>query len=218
VAFGLFLVEQMQAQRCLYEALDSSGIPTHDAKRRGTGWLAGAADIGWSTRIGWYEGFHLLTSITPAGVITGFGFAPASCNDRTLADTFFAARQHPSSRLPRVGAAARGVYVADKGFAGDQLHGRGPAQYGTEVISPPHQRSKLRWSKDWRRWLAGLRQIIETIYEKLLNTFRLARERPHALDGFQARLAAKVALHNFCIWLNGQLRREPLAFADLLAW
>jgi len=27
------------------------------------------------------------------------------------------------------------------------------------------------------------------------DTFRLARERPHALDGFQARLAAKVALH-----------------------
>ena len=75
VAFSLYLVDQMQAQRCLYEALDSSGIPTRDAKRRGTGWLAGQADIGWSNRIGWYEGFHLLTSITPTGVITGFGFA-----------------------------------------------------------------------------------------------------------------------------------------------
>src|SRR5689334_12801568 len=38
VAFALFLGEQMQAQHCLYEALDSSGIPTRDAKRRGTGW------------------------------------------------------------------------------------------------------------------------------------------------------------------------------------
>ncbi len=76
----------------------------------------------------------------------------------------------------------------------------------------------MRWPKDWRRWLAGLRQIIETICEKLLNTFRVARERPHALDGFQARLAAKVALHNFCLWLNKQLRREPLAFAELLDW
>ena len=37
VAFSLFLVDQMQAQRCLYEALDSSGIATRDAKRRGTG-------------------------------------------------------------------------------------------------------------------------------------------------------------------------------------
>ncbi len=44
VAFSLCLVQQMQAQCCLYEALDSSGIPTRDAKRRGTGWLAGQAD------------------------------------------------------------------------------------------------------------------------------------------------------------------------------
>ena len=218
VAFSLHLVDQLQAQRCLYEALDSSGIPTRDAKRRGSGWLAGQADIGWSNRIGWYEGFHLLTSITPTGVITGFGFAAASCNDHSLAETFFAVRRHPSMRLTSVCAPAQGVYVADKGFAGDRLHRHWHRQYGAEVVSPPHQHSKVRWSKPWRRWLAGLRQIIETIYDKLLNTFRLARERPHALDGFQARLAAKVALHNFCLWLNVQVGREPLAFADLLDW
>ena len=37
VAFALCLVEQMYAQGCLYEALDSSGIPIRYAKRRGTG-------------------------------------------------------------------------------------------------------------------------------------------------------------------------------------
>jgi hypothetical protein len=36
--------------------------------------------------------------------------------------------------------------------------------------------------------------------------------------GFQARLAAKVALHNFCICLNLQLDRSPLAFAELIDW
>jgi hypothetical protein len=130
----------MQAQRCLYEALDSSGIPTRDAKRRGTGWLAGQADIGWSNRIGWYEGFHLLTSITPTGVITGFGFASGSCNDHRLAETFFAARQQPTPRLPSVGAAAQGAYVEDLGFAGDRLHSQWQASYGAQVVSPPHQR------------------------------------------------------------------------------
>jgi hypothetical protein len=218
VAFALYLVQQMQAQNCLYEALDSSGVATRDAKRRGGGWLAGQADIGWSNRMGWYEGFHLLTSISPTGVITGFGFAPASCNDHPLAETFFAARAFPCKRLCSIGAAAKGVYVADKGFAGEQVHRDWQRMYGVQVVSAPHQRSKKKWSKPWRRWLAGLRQIVETIYDKLHNTFRLSRERPHALDGFQARLAAKVALHNFCIWLNGQLGREPLAFAGLLAW
>jgi hypothetical protein len=56
------------------------------------------------------------------------------------------------------------------------------------------------------------------VYEKLWHTFRLARERPHDLRGFQARLAAKMALQNFCIWVNEQLGRPRLAFADLVNW
>ena len=64
----------------------------------------------------------------------------------------------------------------------------------------------------------SLRQIVETVYEKLHNAFGLARERPHELSGLRARLAAKVALHNFCIWLNEHLGRPRLAFADLLGW
>ena len=218
VAFGLFLVQLMQAQNCPYELLDSSGVATRDAKRRGTGWLAGQADIGWSTRLGWYEGFHLLCAITAQGVITGFGFGPASTHDQRLAETFFAARAQSAQGLPSVGAKALGVYVADKGFAGDDPHTQWRELYGAEVITAPHQGSKKKWPKQWRRWLAGLRQVVETIYDKLLNTFRLARERPHDLTGFQARLAAKVGLHNFCIWFNLHLGRDPLAFADLLEW
>ena len=53
---------------------------------------------------------------------------------------------------------------------------------------------------------------------QLQHTFRLDRERPHALSGLHARLAAKIALHNFCIWVNEQLGRPRLAFADLVAW
>ena len=63
-----------------------------------------------------------------------------------------------------------------------------------------------------------IRQIVETVYDKLFNAFGLWRERPHELEGLRARLAARVALHNFCIWLNEQLGRPRLAFADLLEW
>jgi hypothetical protein len=59
---------------------------------------------------------------------------------------------------------------------------------------------------------------VETVHDKLQQTFRLERERPHALSGLQARLVAKVALPNFCIWGNDQLGRPRLAFADLVAW
>ena len=67
VAFVLPLARLLAAQHCAYEALDSSGVPTREAKRRGAGWLPGLADIGWSNRLGWYEGFHLLLAVNPWG-------------------------------------------------------------------------------------------------------------------------------------------------------
>ncbi len=218
VAFFLYLVQRLQAQRCAYEALDSTAVPTRDAKRRGAGWLPGLADIGWSNRLGWYEGFHLLLSANPNGAITGFAFAAASTHDRRMAETFLAARRYTHPRLPSVGAPAQGPYVSDKGFAGEAAHARWYECYGAQVISPPKRNSRQPWSKALRRWLAGIRQIVETVTDRLLNTFRLNRERPHDLSGFQARLAAKMALHNFCIWLNQQLGRPCLAFADLIDW
>jgi hypothetical protein len=218
VAFFLHLVALLAAQRCAYEALDSSGVPTRDAKRRGAGWLPGLADIGWSNRLGWYEGFHLLMAVNPVGVITGFGFGPASHKDQPLAATFLALRRYPHPGLPSVGAPALGPYVVDKGFEGQAHHTTWWQTYGAQVICPPKRNSRGPWPKRLRRWLAGVRQIVETVYEKLWHMFRLDRERPHDLSGFQVRLAAKMALHNFCIWLNEQLGRPRLAFADLVNW
>jgi hypothetical protein len=168
--------------------------------------------------LGWYEGFHLLTAVTPAGVITGFGFGAASTKDQPLAETFFALRRWPQPGLPSVGAPALGPYVGDKGFEGQTNHATWRQTSGAQVLCPPKRNSKTPWPKALRRWLAGIRQIVETVYDKLLHTFRLDRERPHELSGFWARLAAKIALHNFCIWLNGQLGRPLLAFTDLVDW
>ena len=52
VAFFRHLVSLLWHRDCAYEALDGTGVPTRDAKRRGAGWLAGQADIGWSNRPG----------------------------------------------------------------------------------------------------------------------------------------------------------------------
>jgi hypothetical protein len=202
-----------------YEALDSSAMPIRDAKRRGAGWLAGYGDIGWSNSLGWYEGFRLLTAVDPSGVITGFCFAAASTADQQMAETFFAVRARPNPRLSSVGSAFfAGPYVTDKGFEGAKNHRRWLDCYRARLICPPKRNAREVWPKRLRRWVAGIRQIVESVYDKLFNSFGLWRERPHELQGLRARLAARVALHNFCIWLNEQLGRPRLAFADLLGW
>jgi hypothetical protein len=125
---------------------------------------------------------------------------------------------HPDPRGASVGRPAAGPYVVDKGFEGRAHHQHWRQDYGATMICPPKRTSPSPWPKVWRRWLAGTRQIVETVIDKLFHTFRLDRERPHALAGVQARLAAKIALHNFCLWLNGTLGRPHLAFAELVDW
>jgi hypothetical protein len=216
---SIALADALPEAHGLYEILDSSGVPVRHIKRRGGGWLAGIANKGWCSRISSYCGFHLLLSCTPTGLITGFGFAPASTHDAPLADTFLAARRHPTPRLPGVGHQPSVPYVADRGFAGDQLAARFRACYQAELVTPPHHQHVWSWwTNEWRRWLTTLRQEVESVYNALHNVFRLSRERPHALAGFQARLAAKVGLQNFCCWLNHTLQRDFMAFVDLLAW
>jgi hypothetical protein len=105
-AFVSHLAALLGARKSLYEALDSSAMPTRDAKRRGHGWLAGCADVGWSNSLGWYEGFRLLTAVDPTEVITGFCFCAASTADQQAAETFFAARARPNPRLGSVGSAS----------------------------------------------------------------------------------------------------------------
>ena len=219
-AFALHLAALLETQEeCPYEALDSSAMPIRDAKRRGSGWLAGQADIGWSNSLGWYEGFSLLTAVDCTGVITGFCFGAASTTDQSLAESFFALRANPNPRLKSVGSICSGPYVADKGFEGEENHRRWLEGYGVQIIHPPKRNSRKRsWPKQLRRWVASIRQIVESVYDKLFNTFGLWRERPHELEGLRSRLAARVAVHNFCIWLNDQLGRPRLAFADLLGW
>ncbi len=114
---ALHLADVMKAQRCPYEALDSSAMPIRDAKRRGAGWLAGLADIGWSNSLGWYEGFRLLVATGPTGVITGwflcrFGHRPTGSRDLL---------RHPASTEPQTferGIASRRTLCDRQGLRG----------------------------------------------------------------------------------------------------
>jgi hypothetical protein len=72
VACFLHLVQGLAARRCPYEALDSSGIPPRDAKRRGVGWLP-AWPI-WAGATGWAGTRAFICS----GRSTPWGGSPAA--------------------------------------------------------------------------------------------------------------------------------------------
>lgn len=218
VVFALAPGHQASRPSGGYEVLDSMGVPVRNAKRRGRGHLAGQAALGWCNRVGWFMGLKLLSVVSRVGAITGFGLGPGNSGDHLLAETLLCARQRPTPRLPSAGYSLDACYIADTGFAGQQVRVRWWRTYGARVITQPEQKRPHRWPKRLRRWLASLREIVETVHHRLLETFRLEHERPHVLRGVQTRLAAKVGLHNFCCLLNLQQGRPALAVADLVDW
>jgi Transposase DDE domain len=204
-----------------YEVLDTTGVVTRDCRRRGTGWLGDAVNKGRCTRVGWYVGLHLLAATTPHGAITGVHYGPASTNDRWLAEDFLAARHAPGTlAVPGAGTPRAPRYLADGGFWGPAWQAAWRAHYHAPVLAPPQAgtRSYAVWPRSARRWLASHRQIIETVFDRLLLVFGLARDRPPSLTGFAAHLAARVALHNLCLALNQQQDLPLLSYADLIAW
>ena len=222
-AFALHLVSLLTDARRKrpYQALDSSAMPIRDCKRGGHGWLAG----GMPTLVGAivWDGMRAFACSSPQ---IPLGSSRASvlglcfhCRPTIGGDLLRCESPTELQAGQSVGSISSAPYIADKGFEGAENHRRWQESYGAQVIHPPKRNSRKRsWSKRLRRWVAGIRQIVETVYDKLFNTFGLWRERPHELRGLRARLAARVALHNFCIWLNDQLGRPRLAFADLMGW
>ena len=192
-----------------------------EAKGRGMG-LAGHADIGWSNTLGWYEGFRLLVAVAPTGGITGFGFASASTEDQPR----WPKRSSPCGLLnPTPGSRAwdrrpRGLRCSTRASRartttedGGTDTGRGssarPSATGARGSGPSECGAGRRASA--RSWRECLREAARHLRPS-------RRAAPRVLSGLRARLAARVALHNFCIWLNEQLGRPRLSFADLLGW
>jgi hypothetical protein len=128
-------------------------------------------------------GFSVLAAIEPSGVITGFCFGCASTADQPLAESFFALRANPNPRLKGAGSVFGEPTSQTKASREKRIIGVG--WNATERSS-----KKRSWSKRLRRWIAGIRQIVETVYDKLFNAFGLWQERPHEMGGLRARLAA----------------------------
>jgi hypothetical protein len=129
-------------------------------------------------------------------------------HDQLLASTLFAARQHPTPRLHSCGLPAQGYSVGDKGFAGARPRQRWKEHQQAATVTPPHQTSKReRWPKALRRWLASIRHIIETVNEKLLNTFRLARERPHEPLGLSSAVGGQGRFAQFLYLVQSASRQ-----------
>lgn len=217
-AFALWLGRHLADAQEAHEIIDGTGIATRNSKRRGVGWLSALeATVGKCSRLGYFHGIRLLLCVSAAGAVTGWVSGPAATGERALATALFTARAAPTAGAS-AGIAVASCYLADMGFTGQVCQEPWARELAASVKSPPQPQSKVQWTAQERQIHARERQIIESVFGRVLHLLRLEHDRPHTLAGFGARLAAKLALHNVCIWGNRQHGQPDLATADFIAW
>lgn len=189
----------------VYRVLDTTLIPAIvrvRASRKGL--FCGQATFGRSaSKTEWIYGFKVALVVDPDGVVTVFGLAPASSDERPIGDALVARDRHEA-------------YLADKGFTGVEWERRWLEEYGALVAATPKNGSRRAWPEKDRRWAAGKRQIIEGVICQLKDFFGLERHRAKTLGGLLARLAAKVAAYTCAQRINDSLGRPLRHLADLL--
>ena len=242
VALVPLVGQELGAGRTAYEVLDTVAVPVarrcRGCRRRLFGAEA-ALGRGGSDKE-WYYGCKLLLAVLPTGGVTGFVLAPASTEDRWLADALLGWRVAPHARprqrqdllrptrpngqpyvgptgprWPPLGAGgpSAGPYLADKGFCGTDWQAHWHQDYGAPVLTPKEYRGAA--SAHARRQHGRWRQIVETINGHLTRTFGLHFPGARTPHGLLTRIAAKLAAVNLGLWLNHLFGRPALALATL---
>ncbi|MCA1731958.1 MAG: IS982 family transposase [Actinobacteria bacterium] len=167
----------------VYHVLDTTLIPAVVRVRAcRKGLFAGQATFGRSvSKTEWVYGFKVALSVSPEGVITSFGLAPAICDERPIGEFLVSSDGHDA-------------YLGDKGFSSVEWERYWLQEYGALVAATPQESTWRAWPEKARRWAAGKRQLIEGVIWQLKDYFALERHRAKTLSGLLTRLAAKVLL------------------------
>lgn len=97
--------------------------------------------------------------------------------------------------------------VADAGFTGPRWHRHWRNDYGTELVTPPDGLIP----STTQRWFSGVRQVIETVFAHLCESFGLKYPGAHITWGLLTRVAATLAAYNLGLAINRDLGRDNFA-------
>lgn len=236
------IAAEMQAYLAPYQVFDTVPVPLMRRCRGQRHRLFGdeaAVGRGGSDK-DWYYGCKLLVAVTDAGVITGFLLAPASTEDRWVAEAFLCWRANPAAKplglgdLPSpyrhsgekyvgptgprwpqlgVGRASPVPYITDSGFFGVWWEAHWQRDYGATLLTPKGYLGED--ARALRREHASWRQVVETVNGHLEQVFSLPFPKARSKWGLLTRVAAKLAALNLGIWLNRHFGRPDFALATL---
>jgi hypothetical protein len=213
-----------------YEVMDAVPVPVaHGARSFHPGWLADIARIGHGGNDRYFFGLHLLLVSSASGLATGWILGAGNIQDRWLAEGLLSARagcpplagsgaaqlEPPRDWMGPAQASGRTSsrpLVEDAGFTGARWHTHWLQDFGTQGVCPPDGPIPA----DTARWFSGVRQVIETVFSHLCDSFGLKYPGAHTTWGLITRVAAKLAAYNLGLAINRELGRDNFALATLI--
>jgi hypothetical protein len=237
--WGAFLlIEEAVAEQLVtpddYEILDGVPVPVaRGARSFHPGWLAEIARRGKGGNDRYFYGVRLLLSVSASGVACGWTLSAGNVQERWLAELLLSARAGcpQLSGPPEVQAGRSRVkppsdwvgptqscgktrgrpIVSDQGFAGEEWWRHWEADYQATVVTKP-----TGGSAELGRWFASIRQMVETAFAHLCESFGLKYPGAHTKWGLITRVAAKLAAYNLGIRINRDLGRPDFSFGTLI--
>lgn len=236
--WGAFILIQdamaEQLAQGAYDVMDGFPIPVaHGARSFNPGWLADIARIGKGGNDRYCYGVRLMMVINQNGVATGGALASGKVQERWVAELLCSMRagvpglpgpldekgQKPKvtppeewmAVVPSGGAASKKPILSAGGLRGDDGLAHGATAYGAQVgpLSTAAPRAE-------RRWGSAARQVVETTFAHLTESFGLTYPGAHSTWGLLMRVAAKVAAYNLGMMINRLLGRPDFACATLI--
>ena len=148
-----------------------------------------------------YYGFKGHIVINFSGMITGYTFAPAHCDERDVA--------------PEITQDIQGLLGGDKGYLRPEL--KHYFKYQDIDLQTPYRKNMTdSRSKEAMARLMNARRKIETVIGQLTERFHIQKVRAKDLWHLTHRITRKILSHTIAVILNIRLGNPPLQLESLI--
>ena len=199
-------IEGAEQKLCVIDSLPIPVMQFHLVPSSSNDWPCYGADYGrvesMKQTIFGYK-LHLL--VTARGVIIDFELAPTSETDLSVGNELLS--KHYNKQV-----------IGDKTYISTDIKEQLAQLNDIELITVPRRNQKQQLSRQTKRWINQMRQIVETVNGQLSEQFHIKKNRAHTFWGLCTRLYAKLTAHTLCIYLNQLGKKEAFLQIKQLAF
>ena len=199
-------IEGASEQLCIIDSLPIPVMQFHLVPWSTNNWSCYGADYGRvESKKQTIFGYKLHLLVTASGVIVDFELAPASANDLWVGYELLCGHQDKQ-------------VIGDKAYINTQIKDQLAQLNRIDLITLPRRNQKQQISRQTKRWINQIRQIVETINGQLSQQFHIQNNHAHSFWGVCTRLYAKLTAHTLCIYLNQLSKKEAFLQIKELAF